>query len=284
MVSLSNLTSDDIGEAIRLSHAESWNQTLMDWGLLAGTKENVCLAAHEGDKIIGTATAMVYDSKVAWIGMVLVDREHRGKGLSRQLLSALFEKLNPGLSLKLDATPAGQPVYAKVGFKDEYVIHRMTCPSVSIELPSPGGESNPEQVGANNISEVVDCDSQCFGANRQQLIEYLYENDPGSAWLIRKGRKISGFALGRKGTRFHQIGPVQAASTEDAKRLIRSSLISIGRDPVVVDVMEDKKELMDWLVALGFSTQRHFVRMYKKANPFPGQPERHYLIAGPEFG
>ena len=30
--------------------------------------------------------------------------------------------------------------------------------------------------------------------------------------------------------------------------------------------------------------QRHFVRMYKKENSFPGIVDKQYLICGPEFG
>jgi hypothetical protein len=52
----------------------------------------------------------------------------------------------------------------------------------------------------------------------------------------------------------------------------------------VVDVLNDKKQLINWLNAFGFRSQRHFVRMYLDANPLPGRPENQYLICGPEFG
>jgi hypothetical protein len=42
--------------------------------------------------------------------------------------------------------------------------------------------------------------------------------------------------------------------------------------------------LTDWLETLGFVKQRHFIRMYRNDNPYPGISGNHYLIAGPEFG
>jgi predicted GNAT family N-acyltransferase len=284
MVSLRVLKNKDIVQAIRLSRAERWNQTTGDWALLTGNEENVCLAALVGENIIGTATAMIYDHMVAWIGMVLVNRDFRGQGVGKNLFSTLFEKLNPDLSVKLDATPAGQPLYKEFGFKDEYLIYRMTCPSVSVKSISPERKSYLEQVGPNNIGEIVDYDRQVFGATRRQLIHYLVENDPENAWMTRQGTNISGLALGRNGTYFHQIGPVLASSTQEAISLITKSLKGLEGNPVVVDILEDKKELIDWLKTLGFSSQRYFVRMYRTMNPFPGIPGNQYLIAGPEFG
>jgi GNAT superfamily N-acetyltransferase len=284
MVHVRRLTGEDTGQAIGLSHAERWNQTLKDWELLTGHMENVCLAAVDGERIIGTATAMVYENRVAWIGMVLVDRACRGRGLSRLLLDTLFEKLEPGLSLKLDATPAGQPVYEKYGFRDEYLVYRMTRPPLSLKSSPFDNDPLPERITPGNLSEAIGFDSKVFGAGRQVLVDYLLDNDPGSAWLIRQEGIVSGLALGRKGARFHQVGPVMASCTEDARRLITWSLKGMEGDPVVMDVLEDKKGLMEWLKTLGFSPQRHFVRMFRYENPYPGKPENHYLIAGPEFG
>jgi len=284
MVSLSALKTEDVDQAIRLSRDEGWNQSLKDWALLCGNGENVCIAARDGNTIIGTATAMVYNKQVAWIGMVLVNREYRGKGVGKNLLSTLLEELKPGLAIKLDATPAGQPVYKKFGFKEEYLIYRMTCPSASVKSLSPGDEGLAEQVRPDSMGEIVDYDGQVFGAKRQQLLNYLLENDPGNAWLIRQGTDLCGLALGRKGSHFYQIGPVHASSTQEAKELITRILKGIEGNPVGIDILEDKKELIKWLKTLGFSSQRHFVRMFGKENPFPGIPGEQFLIAGPEFG
>ena len=123
-----------------------------------------------------------------------------------------------------------------------------------------------------------------FGANRVQLIEYLLQQYGEKAWKLTRNEIISGIVLGRTGNRFHHVGPVLAQETEDAKILIGRALTDLHQQPVVVDVLCDKHELIDWLNSLGFKEQRRFVRMYRNHNPFPGEINKQYLICGPEFG
>lgn len=278
------LLIQDIGQAIKLSDAENWNQTKKDWSLLVRNSQNICLAAFDEKKVVGTATAIKYENKVAWIGMVLVDQEYRGRGISKMLLSGLFENLKACRSIKLDATPAGQPVYQKYGFKDEYLIHRMTTFSATVEILPTESRFSPELVSPTVIPEVVEYDKQVFGASRKQLIEFLVTNDSGNVWMIRREGQISGIVLGRKGARFHQIGPVMAYNAEDAKILILKSLEKLVGRPVVVDIPDDKRELIKWLNTIGFIEQRQFIRMYQNQNPYPGKSENQFLICGPEFG
>jgi GNAT superfamily N-acetyltransferase len=273
----------DISGGIRLSTAEGWNQTESDWKLLIENPENICLLAESGKKIIGTTTAINYLNKVAWIGMVLVDKEYRGQGVSKSLLENIFKKLQYCKSIKLDATPAGQPVYQKFGFKNEYFIARMVNPSIK-NFPADEYDIIPEPIELKHIPEIVAFDEFIFGANRSQLIELLINQYPGKGWLLKRDNKIAGFVLGRDGNKYHQIGPLVALLTIDAKILISKALESLSNQAIVVDVLYDKEDLINWLNSVGFIKQRHFVRMYKDKNHFPGEIGKHYLICGPEFG
>jgi len=66
--------------------------------------------------------------------------------------------------------------------------------------------------------------------------------------------------------------------------LIRKALKELINQPVVLDVLNEKEDLINWLNSIGFTMQRQFVRMYKKENSFPGIVNKQYLICGPEFG
>lgn len=284
MVGLRRLELRDIEQVIQLSKAEKWNQTEKEWEMLIGNPQNICLAATAGDKVIGTATAINYENEVAWIGMVIVDKEYRGQKISKMLLSNLIESLGEGTSLKLDATPAGQPVYNKFGFTEEYLVNRFTTASVIKNSLPFEREISVERAILKDLLEIIEFDKQIFGANRKQLFEFLFFNYPERVWLLKQNGQITGIALGRKGNRFHHIGPVLASNFKDAKKLISNSLKSLEDQPVVVDVLDDKTELMNWLSTLGFTKQRYFVRMYRNENIFAGQPNNQFLICGPEFG
>ena len=274
----------DIGSTMKLSNAEGWNQTEKDWRLFMENDSNICMVAESGNKVAGTTTAINYSNHVAWIGMVLVDQEHRGRGISTSLLTHVLKKLEHCKSIKLDATPAGQKVYQQLDFREEYLIARMTNPSMKDLSFFNNGSHLPELIHNNDHPQIIALDENSFGANRSQLIGSLLNEFPGKAWMLKQNNTVTGFALGRDGSRYHHIGPVVASGGEDAKALLSAALKKLIGQPVVVDVPEDKQELISWLTSIGFIKQRHFTRMFKKENPFPGVVDKQYLICGPEFG
>ena len=274
----------DIDAAMKLSGAESWNQTKKDWQLFLEDDGNICLVAESGNIVVGTTTAINYSNHVAWIGMVLVDKDYRGRGISKALLTRILKKLERCKSIKLDATPAGQQVYKQLDFQDEYLIARMTISSLKDFSFFEDGSHLPELVHNNDHPQVIALDGNCFGANRAKLIGFLLKDFPGKAWMLKQNNAITGFALGRDGSRFHHIGPVVASTVEDARLLLATALKKLIGQPIVVDVPEEKEELISWLTAVGFTKQRQFTRMFRKENPFPGLTSRQYLICGPEFG
>lgn len=275
----------DIPGAMRLKNAEGWNQTEKDWEILVGDEMNIKLVAEAGERLVGTVTAINYANAVAWIGMMIVGQEFRGQGIGKRLMEMAIKKLRETgcRAIKLDATPAGQPVYKRIGFVEERTIYRLTNFSLKKVPEEPAG-TTISPVSGPAIREVVRLDEKVFGANRKKLLQPLVKSYPRKSWLLKAGDQVSGFALGRKGVRFQQVGPVSAATTREAIVLIRRALKNLGSRPVVVDILADKKILYDWLISLGFTKQRQYERMYLQANPFPGITEKQFLICGAEFG
>ena len=231
----------DIGGAIKLSNAEGWNQTEKDWKLFIENTENVCLLAEYEKRVIGTTTAINYSNRIAWVAMVLVDKEYRGLGVSKYLLKNILQRLQSCKSIKLDATAAGQQVYKKFDFSDEYFLTRMANLAMKDFPLADHREILPDPIQLVNIPEVVAFDELIFGANRSQLIEYLVREYPGKAWLLKRNSRVTGIVLGRNGYKYHHIGPVLASNTVDAKILITKALKGLANQPVVVDVLSVKK-------------------------------------------
>lgn len=277
------LLPGDIEKAINLVLSEGWNQTQEDWNLLIKGSENICLAAEVEGKLVATATAINYENKVAWIGMVLVNKKNRGKGISKILLNSLFDKLKSCQSIKLDATPAGQPVYKKVGFIDEHLINRMTNTFFNSDLLQHSG-IKAKRIQRKDIQAIIEFDKYVFGVNRTQLIQSLTEDYSEKCWVLKRNNNLVGFILGREGNKYHQIGPLSAGSLEDAKILITQVLRDLKGQSIIIDVLDDKKEYSEWLNTIGFVKQRDFTRMFKGNNLHHGDTLCQYLICGPEFG
>lgn len=282
-VIIRDLRVEDIPEAMKFVLSEGWNQTEKDWLLFIDNPSNVCKAAEFEGKLVGTTTSMNYSDEVAWISMVLVHKDFRGRGISRMLLSSAIDELKSCKSIKLDATTEGLNGYSKFGFEVEHQILELV--NLSFEgLQVIKNEITPQLVEKEDIPAIIEFDKLTFGADRAGLIQYLVNNFPQKSWCIKQNHEIAGYALGREGNRYHRIGPVSAQSSAYAKILIGQALGNLSGKPIVIDILNEKKELIDWLYSLGFIEKRYFTRMYQYKNPFPGRFDLLQVIAGPEFG
>jgi GNAT superfamily N-acetyltransferase len=276
------MRNEDLDQALSLSLAEGWNQTAKDWKLLIGNRHNVCILAEKDHRLAGTATAMNYENKIAWIGMVLVDKSLRGLGAGRMLLEHIIGKLRHIKSVKLDATPAGEPLYTKLGFKPEYKLFRMQRDAGNFSSAVSPIE-NVCSIDKKIFEDIIRLDKAAFGADRSYLLNNLVNNYPEKAFCIKDKNGI-GYIFGRDGSLFCYIGPVIADSQKTAECLILKAFESVTGQSSCVDVPEYREELIKWLESMGFAIQRHFIRMYLNTNPFPGELKNQYLISGPEYG
>lgn len=275
------MREDDIPGAMRLKTAENWNQTEDDWRTLLNLDPTLCLVATSDDKVLGTVTAANYTNELAWIGMMLVDKEFRGRGLGKRLLTTLIEKPGACQSIKLDATPAGLPLYKSLGFREELCIDRMAITQFETVPPN---EIHPSVIplSVTNWQNVIDLDHAFFGADRSRLIAEILLRNKG--WYLEREGRIMGYLLTRSGSNYTQLGPLSAETTEDARILLESALQSFTGRPVLLDILQDKTDLQKFLLSIGFQVQRSFTRMYLKSNSFAGSVKNQFLIAGPELG
>lgn len=273
----------DLPQAMSLSGDEGWNQTEKDWRMVIDNPDDICIGAEKYDNILGSSNSINYGNEVAWIGMVLVRTDHRGKGIGKMLFRSILEKLDNTESVKLDATPAGHPLYVKFGFMDEYRISRMIIPSLK-NVPSAPANDPVHQTTAENLPDILNLDREIFGADRSYVLSRLFRDYPHKAFVLKVNGKIKGYAFGRAGVSFSYIGPVYSSSPDEAEMLISAALKNLEGKPVALDVPEDKFQILKFIEAAGFSKERHFTRMYFRSNKYKGKTENQFLICGPEFG
>lgn len=279
-----SMTTEDLTAAMEIKNAEGWNQTLSDWELLLHGQPGMCLVAVYLDEVVATVTAIGYDNQLAWIGMMLVRKEYRGKGLAKLLMDRILNVLNGYPCIKLDATPAGLPVYAQLGFIPEYSLYKMVKSPASQNKPTKSTSNIIQVITAEHHRDLMAFDREIFGVDRQAVLTYLFDHAVSSSVLVKENHKIEGYLTGRPGTNYYQLGPLAATSTEAAISLLAAALPELSDRPVVVDLLHDKEQLRTWLQSQGFVQQREFIRMYYRNNPNPGIPERQFLISGPELG
>jgi GNAT superfamily N-acetyltransferase len=278
---LRSMAKDDVPAAVALCRASRWNQTAGEWELFLGLTPRGAIVAERDGRVIGTAVTLPYEERFAWIAMVLVDPTERGRGVGRALLTSALANAPQVDALRLDATPLGRPLYATLGFADEYTLGRYERRAAA------GGGSAPAHVRPLAIGDwdaLADRDLAAFGANRLSVLQWCWRTAPAYAWVHPEGSGIKGFVLGRHGHDFEQIGPLVAADEDVAGRLLAAALAQVGDRPVCVDVPDAHAHWRDGLLSQGFVLQRPFTRMVRGTLRHPGEPSQVYAITGPEFG
>ncbi|MBD3627337.1 GNAT family N-acetyltransferase [Cyclobacterium sp.] len=280
---LRTMQQEDLPAVMDLKTAEGWNQTQTDWELFLTHHPDLCLVARLEEKTVGTVSAFAFENKLAWIGMMLVHRQFRRKGISKRLMREVIHRLNFCQTIKLDATPAGQAVYEKLGFKKEYSLFRWIRKTGGA-LTNSDLSPSVYKLDSSGFNEILPFDAAVFGADREVVLRHIWTSFPGGAYLFREQGIVKGFLLSRKGSNYLQLGPLIAENEAVARALLQQAMIQWGGRELVLDMAANRPEMNAWLEQEGFRIQRELIRMYLHTNSSAGMPEKYYLIAGPEFG
>ena len=275
------MTSRDIPAGMRLKDQEGWNQTERDWMRLLRFESGACFVAVREGEVCGTVAALRYGPHVGWIGMVLVDPKFRKQGIGTRLLDHGLSYLDcQGVeTVKLDATPAGHPLYLSRGFADEYEIERWEG------IAAPQKKTAMPQMQSEDIRRVCARDGTLFGADRARLLTALWQEAPEYTAVAYSGGEVAGYVFGRIGRRAHYLGPwVAGGNSELAEQLLMEFLNRASGARIFADVCVKHPDARSILERIGFSRQRTLTRMYRGPNRHPGEPSMICAISGPELG
>lgn len=270
------LTRADIPAAMRIKEAAGWNQTETDWHNLLRLAPETCFGLECNGSLAATATAVCYERRLAWIGMVLTDPAHRRRGFARRLMEHAIVALMARQMewIKLDATEVGAPLYRQLGFEPECGIERWGATAV----PFP---RMPDLSWQDRWSAL---DRQAFGADRSQLLAMLAPL--GAATF--EGDADEGYAMARPGSQAAYFGPCVSRRAETAGELLAWFLARHPQETVYWDLLPHNTEAVRLARACGFAPLRRLVRMARRgapgAAPLDHDDSQVFAIAGFEYG
>jgi GNAT superfamily N-acetyltransferase len=257
---------------MRLKEAASWNQTEADWRALMQVAPETCFGLECDGFLAATTTAVIYERRLAWIGMVLTHPDYRRRGFGRRLMEHAIARLTALHVewIKLDATDMGAPLYRELGFKEESPIERWIGPAGAVVKSA-----------ASETGEWVSFDRAAFGADRSALLAQLARS--GAAWI-----KGEAYAMGRPGSKAAYFGPCVSRSTEAARELLTWFVSRHPDEPVYWDLLPTNKEAVLLARAFDFEPLRRLMRMVRRGEPGAAPLERDdqlvFAIAGFEYG
>ncbi len=249
------MREDDLSDADKLRAVAGWNQMPTDWLRILRYQPDGCFVATISGTVVGTVTTTSYPHDVpsgepvplAWIGMMLVHPDHRRKGIASALMQRALEYLNAtGVEcIKLDATPVGEPVYARMGFQQEWQFHRWQKPS----------EKAPATVQSSGLVTLPsELDLAAFGVDRGHWLKMLAAD---STVVVHE----NGFGMLRSGRVATYLGPITAERPDAAAEIV-DTLLSSVHGPVVWDMPSPNTAGEQLARSCGFEPVRDLTRMW----------------------
>ncbi len=199
--------------------------------------------AEVGGKVVGTGVATNYAKASGWLGLISVRPEYQRLGIGRSLTIWGMEKLQTiGIStLILTATPAGKPVYEKLGFRSQldYVMYRGS----SKQPPT----SNP-RLRAQLPQDWEAVESLDYSATGERRASLLHDLQPGHVITTKDGI-IAGYHMSTPwdGGR----GPSIADEPEAGRLLIDVARESPSAE-TIIGVPRDNTAAREYLDDSGF--------------------------------
>ena len=284
-VELRLLQPSDIDAALLLSREAGWNQVAADWQIFLDLGVAYGLVTRSEGRLVGTAATLAHGSGFAWISMLLVAVDWRRRGLARWLLRHCVQELmDRRLVPVLDATPAGRPVYLRLGFRDCWSMRRLVRhqPLQSSDREN-GDSARIRPLRSSDWPALLAYDCAVFGGDRTALLRRLADRVPEAALVAERPGGIAGFLLGRDGRVMTQFGPLAAEDEETAEALLRRAFL-VRPPPYAIDVADRHERFGGWLIGRGFAVERPLTRMVYGWSTAFDDPARLFAAAGPELG
>jgi ribosomal protein S18 acetylase RimI-like enzyme len=265
------MTEADLPACHRLSLQLKWPHRLEDWRFLLRVGQGVVLESRLGDQppaVVGSAMCAHYGERHAAIGMVIVQPGVQGHGLARRLMQQLRQYTGSRIEI-LNATAAGQPLYAKLGFSAIDTLHQYqgsVVPPLLIPLP-PGERVRP--LGHSDGARIEALDKLATGMDRSKVLAAIGEAAEGVA--IDRDGDMLGFALVRRFGHGRVIGPVVAPDIVRAKALITHWINTYSDAFIRIDVFESGG-LGEWLGDIGLTRVGSVVQMSRSEDGTPWRP------------
>jgi len=284
-LSIRPIRENDIEFVYTLCKNESWNYSRKRIERVHHYEPEGCFVAVVNRKRVGHVFSISY-GKVGWIGLLIVDKEHRRMGIGTLLMRRAIDYLqNLGVeTVKLEAVPEIAGLYRKLGFIDEFDSLRFKKVN---EKDNQSTNPNIKPLRGNQITETAEFDSRYFGANRIRVLRQLFEDNPELCFISRKNSQIVGYIMCYEMETGYRIGPwiCNPHDPQTAKGLILKCIQAIETNTkLYIGVPAVNNTSVKLLQDLDFELYCKSVRMYLGKKPANEHVKFIFSIGGPENG
>ncbi|WNV77948.1 GNAT family N-acetyltransferase [Bacillus atrophaeus] len=241
----------DVSGLIELSASVGWDydkneiETVLSSGKIFGHKN------AEG-KIVSSAAIIPYETSLASIGMVIVNKDFRGMGLGKETTKKCIDSVSKDTTIMLIATEEGKPIYEKIGFHTVDCVHKYLCDNyITLSKQLDNSDVIIEEFSGVDINEILKLDEEAFGERRSRFLMNRIKQSEKCLVVKDNNEKIVGFGLSISGPMNLILGPIVAPDFQIASFLI-DELSSNHQGKLRIDVPSGNEGFMLTLEKCGF--------------------------------
>ncbi|MEF0941426.1 GNAT family N-acetyltransferase [Rhizobium sp. BR 362] len=216
-LTIGEIENADLDALHTLSLSVGWPHRAEDWQIVREMGRGV-VARDAIGRVLGSAMWFDFAPDFTTLGMVITSPRLQMLGTGRWMMEHVIAQTG-SRALGLNATRAAKRLYQSLGFRAEKIVYQCNGEAVSPpEVPLPP-RTRLRALDQADHTEIAALDLAAYGADRMPVLARLLNVSKGLA-LIRDGRIVA-FSLCRRFGRGHVIGPVVAASDEEAIAVVR---------------------------------------------------------------
>ena len=270
------MSMDDIPALHPLSIGVRWPHRPEDWAMLIRLGHGV-VAEDAIGRVAGSAMWWPMGPDFARIGMVITTPRLQEQGAARWLMQQIAGPIG-ARDKALTATRAALRLYLSLGFRPGATVYLHQ--GRVVEAPVAISGSRP-MVAADEAS-VRALDAAALTAERRAVLDELLAVSDGT--VVERNGEVAGFALCRRFGRGHVVGPVVAASDEDALALVSPHVAAHAGRFLRLDTREAEGPFRAYLEACGLSLFDTGIAMSLGRDRVPEGPAKIYGLASHSLG
>jgi GNAT superfamily N-acetyltransferase len=260
MFHVEKMKADDFPFAVQLTNTMDWNMTIEDFKFAMKLEPQGCFVLFHGSERLGICTSVIF-GRVGWFGNLVVKGGYRREGAGSVLVKHAIDYLkNKSVeTIGLYAYPHLVSFYESFGFEPD--INFLVLQGKAGLLPTEGAARKAKK---QDVPEVIDFDSQCFGANRKKLLEPILLDTDNLCYIATENQRIAGYVAAKVYGTMAEVGPLMCHThrVEAAVALLKAILSKLSGLTVSMCIPKKETALLKMLSKAGFREDFRVVRMF----------------------
>ena len=283
-------SSKDVRSMLRLIEEAGWAYTRSEIErLIAVQPSGMVLLRSTGlrQSLLGCVYASVW-GQVGFIGLMLVRRTQRGRGLGRELMTAAMVELEgAGVGcVLLDAVAEAIGFYADLGFRSSWQSLRYGIDTSRADLD--GTEMSTARASAAQVEEAIEMDRAHSGMDRAVLLRRLHRDEDSTVLVVPGRDGLLAYGVLRRSKGCMRLGPVVARPGVEEGVAVRSLMATATAESyprmLTVNVPSYNKEAVEMILGLEATEYAPCTRMVT-GDPGPAaSPEGVWALGAAEKG